>query len=1292
MQKKLYLLLCYYVTSLLLLKAQEYLPNRFVAKLLPTFRYELEQNVHLQQYLQQEGVKKWSKKFPRHSPLEKENNRFGEPLVDLTLIYDFEAYPDVDISRLTQRLQSFAMFEYAEPYYAHEPFFTPNDPMIVSNASQHWWLANVNAYNAWDIQTGNPSVIIGIIDTGSDLDHPDLTPNLYLNTADPINGIDDDGNGYTDDYQGWDFVGGNSAAPNADNNPNIVTGGNAHGSWVTSFAAASTNNGIGVPSAGFNCKFMPIKIMADNGGPLYFGYDAIIYAADNGCKIINCSWGGIYFSHYGQDAVNYATNNKDVLVVAAAGNTNADICYYPAAMQNVLSVTGNRTGDIFSQTTRNYSVDMMAPARSIRFAGFNNTYGSFAADYTSFSAPIVSGAAGLVRSQFPTLNAQQVAERLRVTADDTYSINTNPAWKGKIGRGRLNMYRALSETTPAIRSITKTLEDGNDNFITDTDVVQYKATFKNFLDPDNITVTLSTDDPNISIISNFTNLGNINTLATANNNSSPFIFQCNTSLPNDYVIYFRLTYSNGSSYTDFQYDSVIVNSTWMDITINQTLTTTGSEGAFAYKNFPINSIGYGLTFNNNQLLFEGGLLVGISGSQLSDNVRNLTFTRDGDFQIVQPIRPVSPPIFSQMETVSSMQDFKPNKLDIFVRTQTYAWNNPTDNQFIIYEYQIKNIGTSTLNNLFAGWYLDWDIPNNLNQNIGVFDSSLNLLYTKNTANNLFGGMVLLTFDSTHALSTTLPMNFSPSETNKFNSISGGTASANTLFATEVQQFMGTGPLTIPQNDSIFVAFAILAASTEVELKNMAQKAHEYYRCILHAADPRISFAATSLNHTEMTSTSINCQNYHDLVIPIAIDKAPNYSAQIHVQIDPATTAIPAQYQILNPILAFPQGSNASQNLIVRVFDDNYDYGTRQIVLSMKLKNYKDAILDCGNQKFTINLTDNDAPVTSAPVETNLSSNTQPLGPYGTAYFFNGTNILARIDNLTSHDYGCVQLDIDRAGTGAIPFQSPIPSRRASQKTFFVTPEFNDPAGIYDITLYFAQAEIEGWETATGNSRTQATIFKSSQPIMNVSPIGNYYATNLISGTWNTNDFYIKGRFNTGFSGFAIGKEEPDGPLPIANLQLFHKFLTPQSLQLHWLYTADQPANSYKLFLLHPNHKQLLLQTPEIQPFQFSILPNQQKHLTFVIEAYDLDGNILAMDVEEVALEQIPFSLTFDPLQQTLTLYNHLKRPISLYNTLGQRLQIYSPPSEEPFSFSIHNLPKGIYFIQNEITTLKFVIP
>jgi subtilisin family serine protease len=242
--------------------------------------------------------------------------------------------------------------EYAEPsYIRHTSGYTPNDPSYASMYS----LAKINASAAWDITKGDSAVVIGIVDSGVDYTHEDLAGNIWTNPGETgldgssndkrTNGIDDDANGFVDDWRGWDFVGGpvpvSAFAP--DNDPHPLNG-NPHGTHTAGTASAVTDNGKGVASIGFNCSIMITKHGVDVPGSNanYVGEEGILYCINNGADIVSCSWGGTNNSQYEQDIIRYGLS-KNVIVVAAAGNGGADIIgddneivqFYPSGYRGV---------------------------------------------------------------------------------------------------------------------------------------------------------------------------------------------------------------------------------------------------------------------------------------------------------------------------------------------------------------------------------------------------------------------------------------------------------------------------------------------------------------------------------------------------------------------------------------------------------------------------------------------------------------------------------------------------------------------------------------------------------------------------------------------------------------------------------------------------------------------------------------------------------------------------------------------------------------------------------------------
>ena len=324
---------------------------------------------------------------------------------------------------------------------------TPNDP----GYSQLWGLnntgqsagtadADIDAPEAWDIQKGNPNLVIGVIDTGVDYNHPDLVGNIWTNPGEIAgDGIDNDNNGYIDDTRGWDFA-------YNDNNP---MDGHGHGTHVSGTIAGKGNNGVGVTGVAWNAKIMPLKMFDDTGSGGYTSNAilAINYATAKGVKLTNNSWGGGGYSQALSDAINTA-GQQGALFIASAGNAtqNTDVTpSYPASynLSNIISVASTTRTDGLSYFS-NYgatTVDLGAPGSDIYSAWPNSTYNTISG--TSMASPHVTGAAALLWSQNPTWTAQQVKDRLMQTTDPISALS------GKtVSGGRLNINNALAGYTP----------------------------------------------------------------------------------------------------------------------------------------------------------------------------------------------------------------------------------------------------------------------------------------------------------------------------------------------------------------------------------------------------------------------------------------------------------------------------------------------------------------------------------------------------------------------------------------------------------------------------------------------------------------------------------------------------------------------------------------------------------------------------------------------------------------------------------------------------------------------------
>jgi len=432
---------------------------------------------------------------------------------------------------------------YAEPNYRYKLLAVPNDPMFsdlwgFDNTGQTGGTedADVDAPEAWDIQTGDPEIIIAVTDSGIDYQHPDLADNMWVNTAE-LNGspdVDDDNNGYIDDIYGYDFAGALARDPgDGDGDPIDCS---YHGTHVAGIIGAVGNNGEGVVGVCWDVKLMALKVTADDyyREPDVFVSDvvkAIGYAVDNGAKVINASWGANFYSQSLYDAIKDA-GDAGLLFVAAAGNdygSDNDVNpIYPASfdLDNIISVMSTDHDDQRSDFS-NYgatSVDVAEPGSEIlstspTFQNFAMLVFNVATDYetlsgTSMAAPHVSGACALIWAEYPTLAHQTVKGILLKTVDPVLS---SP--RLCLSGGRINLYNALtlipsgkagkvlnskddpSDPTNLYSTIQTAIDDANDG---DVLIAEANALFLEVIDFKGKAITLRSgdisnpNDPNIS--------------------------------------------------------------------------------------------------------------------------------------------------------------------------------------------------------------------------------------------------------------------------------------------------------------------------------------------------------------------------------------------------------------------------------------------------------------------------------------------------------------------------------------------------------------------------------------------------------------------------------------------------------------------------------------------------------------------------------------------------------------------------------------------------------------------------
>jgi len=635
-----------------------------------------------------------------------------------------------DLKALCQELEADPNIEYAEPIAIPKLLYIPDDP-DATNGNQDY-LDVIHAFEAWDITKGSSDMVIGISDTGLDFTQQDINPKLFINKNDPPNGVDDDNNGYIDDYRGYDF---------ADNDSIASTTTNKHGTLVGGLAGAATDNGYGIAGVGFNTKISSLKSYSDTNKGLFGGYEAIIYAADNGYDVINLSWGEAGgYSQAVQDIITYAVN-KGVIVVAAAGNTNKDEKFYPASYEGVLSVCASNLNDTkASFSTYNYSVDLMAPGSSIYSTSTND---SFLADNgTSYSSPQTAGAAALVKSVFPNLTNLQIAQRIRVSADTVYNRNGNQNYQDKLGFGRLNIYRAVSaDTLRSIRFHNVHYSNSIDEVAYPGDTISFTFDAVNYLFETNAQLTFSSESPYVNLLTDTYELGHLNTLDSTSVELPLFVLSEDT--PPETYIPIRVNISD-TDYEDFQYLELTTEADLLTLNNGAIAISASGRGNLGFDKDGFYD-GIGLKWNTTTMAARLGIFLAVDTNQVSNNMPStpLSTDKNKDFAALQTIRydHQRDGILQATSTFADDSAASPINIEIKQKLITIP-----DADYLIHEYLMIN-RSSEDRLINFGYYVDWALPVDIRANKAYYDPTSKVLISINQDSSIYTGIKTY-FDNT----------------------------------------------------------------------------------------------------------------------------------------------------------------------------------------------------------------------------------------------------------------------------------------------------------------------------------------------------------------------------------------------------------------------------------------------------------------------------------------------------------------------------------------------------------------
>lgn len=368
------------------------------------------------------------------------------------------AWPDVRRRLQQPSMRRSAQVEYVQPNYLNRMLVTPNDPLFTQQ-----YLDTMRIPQAWNYEIGSQQIIVAVIDSGIWFDHPEFEcyTNIWINEAEyPPNGEDSSGNGYVDDWRGWNFVDAPELANIAmgnfigqDNEPFDETG---HGTHVAGILGAVANNDEGISGICWNVRMMILRagFKTTTGSGMLQDDDAaaaIIYAADNGAHVINISWGSENFSQIIADACQYAYE-RGVIIVASAGNNPVPRLMYPAKLNTTIAVGAvnaalNRAG--FSSFGPD--LDIVALGQDVLSTYLDDDESVYSRmSGTSMSAPFVAGAVALLLSQEPGLSFEQIISRLYSSARKL----DGQGFSNEFGHGLLDVEALLTGVYSPIVDVT----------------------------------------------------------------------------------------------------------------------------------------------------------------------------------------------------------------------------------------------------------------------------------------------------------------------------------------------------------------------------------------------------------------------------------------------------------------------------------------------------------------------------------------------------------------------------------------------------------------------------------------------------------------------------------------------------------------------------------------------------------------------------------------------------------------------------------------------------------------------
>lgn len=752
---------------------------------------------------------------------------------------------DIPSKKALSGLNALSFVEYAELAPKHVLINRPNDPLY---AYQYYcgMIGLDSAMEIYESAQKKDSVIIGIVDTGVDPLHEDIAGAMFVNPGESgidsignsksANGIDDDNNGFIDDWQGWDFA----SSTDQVKGDNRAVPGHLHGTHVAGIACAITNNEKGIVGIARNHKILPVKVGFDDSNSVTVSgsYEGMVYASLMGADIINCSWGSPTASMAEQEIINEVLQQGSV-IIGGAGNDQSPIAFYPASYRGVISVAA-LGADTVKANYSNYheTVDISAPGSFIYSTVLGNTYGYSSG--TSMAAPVVTGIAGLIKSLRPEYSAGQIAGIMKASALDVSELNKE--YMTSLGAGMVHAARALSISNPRYAEIVQSqfVETNPDGMYTPGERVDLSIVIHNILeDADSCMVIIHSDDKQypVGIINDTLNIGMLKATTVYAIGESIKCILPNIS-PFNHRIVLRLDIMSGAKRIGSGFAELIINPTYRTMRSNDMHVTVTSQGHIGYNDYPSNQQGIGVMLPPYQqsLLFESGFIVGTSAKQLSNGVRDISGDeQEKSFYITSSVGIASPGEKTTSQSLARFADsVRAIDAGVSVKHQVFQSDDADLSSMIFMTYDIKNERNERVDSMYAGMFYDWDIGPSGQNNICAFDHNDGYAQCFSTVDSTlpYIGVTLL---------NALPVQFHAidndgrgggfsvydgfSRNEKWYAISGG-VSRDISRSTDASMVFGGGPFALDPGKEQQLAIAIVSGKTKEEIRSNIIKARK----------------------------------------------------------------------------------------------------------------------------------------------------------------------------------------------------------------------------------------------------------------------------------------------------------------------------------------------------------------------------------------------------------------------------------------------------------------------------------